>query len=65
MQIYSKIIKLFAKDEEKSDFAEFFSRPINEQKKVIKSVVKEANEEQKELYKRYKYKTDSLLVKTP
>ena len=60
--MYSKIIKFFTKDEEKSDFAEFFSKPIDQQKKVIKSVVREANEEQKELYK--KYKTNSNLVGT-
>ncbi len=60
--MYNKIIKFFTKDEEKSDFAEFFLKPINEQKKVIKAVVKEANEEQKELYERYK--TNSNLVKT-
>ena len=42
--MYNKIIKFFTKDEEKSDFAEFFLKPINEQKKVIKAVVKEANE---------------------
>ena len=61
--MYNRIIRFFTKDEEKSDFAEFFSKPIEQQKKVIKSVVKEANEEQKELYERYK--TNSLLVKTP
>ena len=60
--MYNKIIKFFTKDEEKSDFAEFFLKTINEQKKVIKAVVKEANEEQKELYERYK--TNSNLVKT-
>ena len=62
--MYGKIMKFFTKDEEKSDsdFAEFFSKPIEEQKKVIKAVVKEANEEQKELYERYR--TNSALVKT-
>ena len=61
--MYSKIVRFFTKDEDKSDFAEFFSKPINQQKKVIKSVIREANEEQKELYK--KYKTNSDLVRTP
>jgi hypothetical protein len=58
--MFSKIVKFFAKEEERSDFAEFFSKPIDEQKKVIKAVVKEANDEQKELYEKY----NSTLVKT-
>ena len=60
--MYSKIAKFFAKDEDKSDFAKFFSKPIKQQKKLIKAVVREANEEQKELYE--KYKTNSTIVKT-
>ena len=53
--MYSKIVSFFTKEKEKSDFAEFFSKPIDQQKKVIKAVVKEANEEQMELYKKFKH----------
>lgn len=49
-----KFLKLFKKRREESDFSSFFSSPIPKQKKVIKSVVREANKEQQELYKRYK-----------
>ncbi len=54
-----KISRFFSKNKEKSDFAEFFSRPISQQKKVIKSAIKEANKEQKELYDQFK--NDSCL----
>ena len=49
-----KLFKFLSKDKEKSDFSEFFSKPISHQKKVIKSAVKDANKEQKEMYDRYK-----------
>lgn len=58
-----KILEIFTKKDKKSDFSDFFAKPIGTQKRVIKAVIREANKEQKDLYDKYR-QTSSTKLKT-